>query len=72
MRIAYILLLTLFSHASWAMGPHGEIENLSELAPLPAYCKGTLVTRFAIHDPKPLADYMSIYGRSFNDTHHYC
>lgn len=72
MKTTYILLLVLFSHVSWAMGPHGEIEDLSELAPLPAYCKGTLVTRFTLHDPKPLAEYVAIYGTSFNDTHHYC
>lgn len=72
LSILLALLLALTGTSARAMGPHGEIETAAELAPLPSYCKGTLVTRYTIPDPRPLKDYVAIYGRSFNDTHHYC
>lgn len=72
MRVACLLFFALLSTASWAMGPHGEIESLSELAALPAYCKGTQVTRDVAHDPKPISEYQAIYGAAYSHLHHYC
>ncbi len=72
MRIACLLLLVLLSPASWAMKTNGEIEDVSELAALPAYCKGTQTTREVAHDPRPISEYVAIYGPSFMHLHHYC
>lgn len=72
MRLIFTLLLALLGTPSWAMGPHGEITNVSELAPLPAYCTGTILTSAVSHDPKPISEYISIYGPAYNHLHHYC
>ncbi|MDD2720464.1 MAG: hypothetical protein PHH47_04075 [Gallionella sp.] len=72
MNIAWALMLALSVTSAWAMGPHGEIENAAELAAVPSYCKGTLVTRYTLPDPKPLQEYIALYGASFNHLHHYC
>jgi len=72
MKVICTLLLALLSPAAWAMGPHGEISDMTELAALPAYCKGTQVTRDVSHDPKPIADYVAIYGHTYTHLHHYC
>lgn len=71
MRVVYLLLLALFSPASWA-GVYGEVENLSELALLPTYCKGTQQVRLISNDPKPIADYVALYGEAYIHTHQYC
>lgn len=67
-----ICILLLLSPSVWAMGPHGEISDMTELAALPAYCKGTQVTREVSHDPKPIEDYVAIYGHAYTHLHHYC
>lgn len=72
MNLILALLLSLPVATAWAMGPHGEIENNAELAGMPSYCKDTLVTRFTLADPKPLQDYIALYGQMFNHLHHYC
>lgn len=54
------------------MGVNGIIENTSELAELPAYCSGTLLTRSVSHDPKSIEEYQAIYGESYLHLHHYC
>ena len=72
MRVTCILFLILLSPASWAMGNGGAIDDVSELATLPAYCKGTQTTREISHDTKPMSEYVAIYGPSFMHLHHYC
>jgi len=72
MRLIVALFLALLNHAAWAMGTNGEISDLTELAALPAYCKGTQLTRDVSHDPKPLEDYVAIYGHAYTHLHHYC
>ena len=72
LRIIFILFIVLLSPAAWAMGPDGEISDMTELAALPAYCKGTQLTRAVSHDPKPIEEYVAIYGHAYNHLHHYC
>ena len=72
MRIIFILFFILVTPAAWAMKPGGEIEDLSELSALPAYCKGTQLTRAVSHDPKPIEEYVAIYGHAYTHLHHYC
>lgn len=72
LNIALTLILALPGTAAWAMGPHGEIETTAELVGLPSYCKGTLVTRYTLPDPKPFQEYLALYGEAFNHLHHYC
>ena len=72
MRIITILFFVLLSPAAWAIGPNGEITDSSELAALPAYCRGTMFTRDVSHDPRSIAEYQAIYGASFIHLHHYC
>jgi tetratricopeptide (TPR) repeat protein len=72
MKPICLLFFALFSPASWAVGVHGEVEDLSELALLPTFCKGTQQIRAISNDPKPLAEYQAIYGDTYVHLHHYC
>ena len=71
MRVVYLLLLALLSPASWA-GVYGEVENLSELALLPTYCKGAQQIRLISNDPKPIEDYLTLYGEAYIHMQQYC
>lgn len=63
------LLLTALSPASWAIG---EIQDASELALLPTYCMGTEGIRLISHDPKPVEEYVAMYGEIFRHLGFYC
>ena len=69
MRVVYLLLLALFSPASWAID---AVQDISELTLLPTYCKGTLQIRSISNDPKPIADYLALYGEAYIHMDHYC
>lgn len=71
MKIIAILFLALLS-PSVSAWEAGQITNLTELAALPAYCKGTQLTRAISHDPKPYAEYIATYGPEYIHLHHYC
>lgn len=49
-----------------------QVKSLSELALLPPYCAGTQQVRTVSKDPKPIAEYIAIYGQPYNHLHHYC
>lgn len=71
MRIIFLLLLSLFCQPLSA-AENGEVEDISELALLPVYCKGTQQIRSISNDPKPLSEYVAIYGDAYTHLHHYC
>lgn len=72
MKIIYLLFFVLFSAPSWAEGLHGEVEDLSELALLPTFCRGTQQVRTVSNDPKPWEEYVALYGKPYIYLHHYC
>jgi len=49
-----------------------QVKSLSELALLPAYCSGTQTIRSISGDPKPIEEYVAIYGQPYTHLHHYC
>ncbi len=65
---AGLILLALFSSSAWA----DAIKNMTELAMLPAYCRGTQQVRDISKDPVSLYQYMQMYGQSYGHFHHYC
>ncbi len=71
MKIFLVLLFLLASSPVLADG-HGEVHDLTELALLPDYCKGTDQIRLVSNDSKPMAEYIAIYGEAFRSLHHYC
>lgn len=71
MRIIFLLLLSLFCQPLSAQIT-GEVEDTSELALLPNYCRGTQLIRAISGDSKPLTEYVAIYGDTFMHLHHYC
>ncbi|PQJ96199.1 hypothetical protein CXB77_10435 [Chromatium okenii] len=49
-----------------------NVESVSELLRLPAYCKGTQQIREISGDPVPIEEYIKRYGLGYNHLHHYC
>ena len=68
MRIIYLLFLPILIPAAWA----DQVESMSELALLPAYCRGTQQIRSISKDTTPIEQYMAIYGAAYYHFHHYC
>lgn len=68
MKKAYLLMLAVFSGITSA----DEVKNLSELSLLPPYCRGTQQIRTISKDPKPIEEYMAMYGKAYYHFHHYC
>ena len=66
-----LALLALLFFSSPALAG-GEVKNLSELAMLPPYCRGTQQVRVISKDPVSIDQYMAIYGSSYYHLHHYC
>jgi tetratricopeptide (TPR) repeat protein len=61
-----LMLLTTMAHAD-------RIENLAELARLPAYCRGTQQIREISQEPSyKVQEYYAKYGPTYNHLHHYC
>lgn len=67
-KIFFLLTLVFFSGITLA----DEVKNLSELALLPHYCRGTQQVRVISKDTKPIEEYVAIYGKSYYHFHHYC
>ena len=67
MKIIF-LALVIFSSSVWA----DEVRNLSELALLPPYCRGTQQIRTISKDQTPVEQYEAIYGVTYHHLHHYC
>lgn len=65
------LWLWLLFFPGWAWG-YGEVEDLAELALLPNYCKGAQQIRAISNDPKPLQEYVALYGEGYMHIQHYC
>jgi tetratricopeptide (TPR) repeat protein len=68
MRTILLVALALFSGIAAA----DQVENQMELALLPAFCRGTQQIRAISHDPKPIEEYLAIYGKPYYHLHHYC
>ena len=68
MRTMLLIALALFSGIAAA----DQVENQAELALLPAFCRGTQQIRTISHDPKPIEEYLAIYGKPYYHLHHYC
>ena len=68
MRTILLLSLTIFSGIAAAE----EVKNLAEVALLPPYCSGTQQIRAISKDPKPIEEYIAIYGKPYSHLHHYC
>lgn len=68
MRTLLLVVLVLFSNIVAA----DQVENQAELALLPDFCRGTQLIRTISRDPKPIADYLAIYGKPYYHLHHYC
>jgi tetratricopeptide (TPR) repeat protein len=68
MRNIVLIALSVFSGLAAA----DQVENLTELALLPTYCRGTQQIRGISHDPKPIEEYLAIYGQPYYHLHHYC
>lgn len=68
MRTMLLVALALFSGIAAA----DQVENQAELALLPAFCRGTQQIRTISHDPKPIEEYMAMYGKPYYHLHHYC
>lgn len=49
-----------------------QVETQSELAMLPPYCSGTQLIRNISKDPKPIEEYIAMYGNTYSHFHHYC
>lgn len=67
-RIFFCLLCTLFSPVTLA----DQVRSAQELRLLPAYCQGTQQVREISRDPRPIEEYISIYGEAFHHLHHFC
>ena len=68
MRTFVLIVLSAFSGLAAA----DNIENQLELALLPTYCRGTQQIRSISHDPKPMEEYLAMYGQTYYHFHHYC
>ena len=64
----FLLVLIIFSSSAWA----DPVRDLSELALLPQFCRGTQQIRVISKDPRPIEQYMAIYGEAYKHLHHYC
>lgn len=64
----FLLVLIIFISSAWA----DEVKNLSELALLPQYCRGTQLIRSISKDTRPIEQYVAIYGSTYIHLHHYC
>lgn len=61
-----LLALIIFNSSAWA----DPVKNMTEVAMLPLYCRGTQQIREITKvDP---TEYGAIYGQSYNHLHHYC
>jgi tetratricopeptide (TPR) repeat protein len=49
-----------------------KVESTSDLAKLPAFCRGTMMIRKLSQDPIPWDVYLKKYGESWMHLHHYC
>lgn len=49
-----------------------EVKTQSELIMLPPYCSGTQIIRNISKDPRPIAEYIAMYGNTYSHLHHYC
>lgn len=49
-----------------------EVKTQSEVAMLPPYCSGTQLIRNISKDPKPISEYITMYGKTYSHLHHYC
>ena len=67
-RIIYLLFLAILSPVAWA----DPVRDLSELALLPQYCRGTQQIRSISKDSRPIEQYVTIYGYAYIHLHHYC
>lgn len=66
-KLLFALIITLAPSAQ-----ADPVENQSELALLPPYCRGAQQIRSISKDPMPIEQYMAIYGKSYYHFHHYC
>lgn len=48
------------------------VQNMAELAQLPFYCRGTQQIRTVSRDPRPIEEYVAMYGKPYSHLHHYC
>lgn len=62
------LVLTVLNAPAWA----DPVKDVTELALLPQYCKGTQLIREISKDPIPIKQYVAMYGHAFTHLHHYC
>lgn len=69
MRLILLLFLTISCPSARAIN---AIQDISELALLPTYCRGTQQIRTISGDTKPLEEYVAIYGEAFLHLQHYC
>lgn len=65
-----IFLLALITFSSVANAD--PVRNVSELALLPQYCRGTHQINEISKDPTPMAQNVAIYGNAYTHLHHYC
>jgi len=65
-----LIFAIAFFYSSASMAD--AVKSQSELALLPAYCSGTQQVRSVSKDPKPIEDYIAIYGQPYYHLHHYC
>lgn len=49
-----------------------QVKTQSEVAMLPPYCSGTQLIRNISKDPKPISEYITMYGKTYSHLHHYC
>jgi len=67
--LALIIIFTPFAHATdW----QGVVQNMTELERLPRYCWGAQQINKISRDPKPIQEYLAIYGSGYYHIHHYC
>jgi len=67
MRFALIISIIAMSELASA-----DIKSIADVARLPPYCSGTQSIRNITKDPRPINDYIAIYGTPFIHLHHYC
>ncbi len=68
-----LLLALIISFIPFAHAEGSEIiKNMAEVLRLPRYCWGTQQVRNISRDPKPIQEYLAIYGKSYYHMHHYC
>ena len=68
MRKIVLISFAIFSGIAAA----DQVKNQAELALLPPYCRGTQQLREISKDPKPIEEYLAIYGKPYSHLHHYC